>query len=152
MRASHKERLARLVAALDETEDEAFDERCERRFEAVVCAHIRAVMQWRGIDPASSRALRAAEARVAAFVDSPELDAADEAVLAVEREAARAKGEDPWAELSDAVDRLGRHYLDGSRPNFDFFSLIDVWAWALTQDRLLPAIPDDRYGWSENTS
>jgi hypothetical protein len=73
MRASHKKRLARLVVALEASEDDASDERCTRRFEAVVCEHIRLAMEWRGIDPASCRALRDAEARVAAFVDSPEL-------------------------------------------------------------------------------
>jgi hypothetical protein len=143
MRASYKKRIARLIETLEESERAVFEERCMRRFEAFVCEHIRMAMEWRGIDPASSRVLRETEARVARFVDTPEQRAADRAVLEAEREHSVAAGDDPWSELSDAVHRLERHYLDGSRPNFAFASLMEVWAWALIQPRFLPAIAYD---------
>jgi hypothetical protein len=152
MSASHKKRLARLAAALEEREEDAFRERCMRRFEPGVCARIRMAMEWRGIDPASSLALLDTEARVVRFVDTPELQAADAAALTVNRERALAMGDDPWSELSDEVDRLEQGYLDGSRPDFADASLMEFWAWALIQPRLLPAIPYDRYGRSDRTS
>ena len=152
MRGSHKKRLARLAAALEESQADEFGGRCMRRFEAGVCAHIRMAMEWRGIDPASSRALLDTEARFARFIDTPELQAADKAALAINHERALAKGDDPWSELSEAMHRLEQRYLDGSRPEFAFASLMELWAWALIQPRLLPAIPDDAYGRSERTS
>jgi hypothetical protein len=85
MRASRKARLARLIATLDEAERHEVDQRCTLRFEAGMCADIRAAMERRGIDPACSRVLLNAEARVAKFADSPELQAADEAFLAAHR-------------------------------------------------------------------
>ena len=100
-------------------------------------------MEWRGIDPAFSRALLDTEARVARFIDPPELQAADKAALAINHERALAKGDDPWSELSEAMHRLEQRYLDGSRPEFAFASLMELWAWALVQYRLLPAIPYD---------
>jgi hypothetical protein len=109
-------------------------------------------MEWRGIDPASSLALFDTEARVARFVDTPELQAADAAALTVNRERALAAGDDPWSELSDAVHRLEQGYLDASRPDFADASLIQVWAWALIQPRLLPAIRYADYGRSDRTS
>jgi len=114
--------------------------------------HIRMAMEWRGIDPAFSRALLDTEARVARFIDPPELQAADKAALAINHERALAKGDDPWSELSEDVHRLEQRYLDGSLPDFAFASLMELWAWALIQPRLLPAIPDDAYGRSERTS
>ena len=70
MRASHKQRLARLIATRDEADSHEVDRRCKLRFEAMLCADIRAAMEWRGVDPAVSRVLLKAEARVAGFVDS----------------------------------------------------------------------------------
>ena len=151
MRASHKKRIARLITALDEADEDAVDRRFKLRFEAGVCTDIRAAMEWRGIDPAASRVLLNAEARVAGFVDSPELQAADYAFRAVHREEAD-DGSDPWQELEEDLERVGRHYLDGSLPIFLVAPLIELWAWSLIQYRLLPAIPDAGYGVSENTS
>jgi len=143
MRASHKKRIARLVAVLDETEEEAFDKRCTRRFEAFVCEDIRMAMEWRGIDPASSRVLRETEARVARFVDTPEQRAADWAVLEAKRERSLAAGDDPWSDLGEELDGQGQRYLDGSRPNFAFAALMELWAWAVYQPSLLPAVQYD---------
>jgi hypothetical protein len=143
MRASHKKRIARLVAVLDETEEEAFDERCTRRFEAFVCEDIRMAMEWRGIDPASSRVLRETEARGAHFVDTPEQRAADWAVLEAKRERSLAAGDDPWSDLGEELDGQGQRYLDGSRPNFAFAALMELWAWAVYQPSLLPAVQYD---------
>ena len=143
MRASHKKRIARLIETLDEVEEQAFHQRCLRRFEALVCEDIRMAMEWRGIDPKTCRALVDAEARVPRFVDTPELRAADAAVLARQHARAQASGEDPWAECIEKMDRRGRRHLDGSRPNFTFETLVGIWAWAVYQPSLLPAIRYD---------
>ena len=151
MRASHKQRLARLIATRDAVDSHQVDRRCKLRFEAMLCADIRAAMEWRGIDPAASRVLRNAEARVVGFVDSPELQAADHAFRAAHREEPQ-DGRDPWQRVEDGLERAGRHYLDGSLPAFLVASLIELWAWALVQPRLLPAVGNNGYGRSENTS
>jgi hypothetical protein len=151
MRASHKQRLARLIGTRDEVDSHQVDRRCKLRFEAMLCADVRAAMKWRGIDPAASRVLLNAEARVAGFVDSPELQAADQAFRAAHREVPQ-DGSDLWQRAEEGLERAGRHYLDGSLPVFLVAPLIELWAWALVQPRLLPAIPDDRYGVSVNTS
>jgi len=151
MRASHKKRIGRLIAALDTADSHQVDRRCTLRFEAMLCADIRAAMEWRGIDPAASRVLRNAEARVAGFVDSPELQAADQAFRAAHREQPQ-DGRDPWQRVEDGLERAGRHYLDGSLPAFLVASLTELWAWALVQPRLLPMSPDAGYGVSVNTS
>src|SRR5437763_11294256 len=101
MRASHKKRIGRLIETLEEPERAVFEERCMRRFVAFVCEDIRLAMEWRGLDPGSSPALRDAETRVGRFVDTPDQRAADWAVLEAEREHSVAAGDDPWAELSD---------------------------------------------------
>jgi hypothetical protein len=62
------------------------------------------------------------------------------------------KGADPWQALADTLDDAERHYLDGSLPNFTFASLMELWAWALAQYRLLPAVRNNGYGVSVNTS
>ncbi len=152
MRASHKKRVGRLIAALDEAERRAFDERCELTLEAVMCGDVRTAMERRGIDPGSARALRQAEARVAKFVDSPELEAADAAWLAAHQEDQPPDEEDPFDWLADELWRIGERYLDGSQPDFRYAELMDLWAWSLIQYCLLPAIPEARYGVSVNTS
>jgi hypothetical protein len=152
MRASHKKRIARLIAALDEAERRAFDERCELTLEAVMCRDIRAAMQWRGIDPGSAWALRQAEARVTKLVASPELETADAAWLeAHPEEEPPVDEEDPLDWLADELWRVGERYLDGSQPDFRFDELFEIWSWALVQYRLLPAVRYDRYGWSETS-
>jgi hypothetical protein len=152
MRASHKKRIGRLIAALDEAERRAFDERCELTLEAVMCGDIRAALERRGIDPDSARVLRQAEARVAKLVDSPESEAADAAWREAHREEESPDEEDPFDWLADELWRIGERYLDGSQPDFRFAPLIELWAWSLIQYCLLPAIPNGRYGVSVNTS
>lgn len=151
MGASRKKRLARLAAAFDATEEEAVARRTELRFNAVLCEIIRDAMTQRGIDPASSRVLLDAEAQLAEFRDSPELEAADDAFMdAHPKEWDEEKEPLDW--LGELLDSVAVDYLDGSRPDFRFDPLIRVFAWALVQPRLLPAIPDDRYGLSVKTS
>ena len=77
MRASHKKRIVRLVVALDAAEAAARDRRWELRVLNCICKDIRAAMEWRGIDPASSRVLLDEEAKLVGFVDTLELLAAD---------------------------------------------------------------------------
>jgi hypothetical protein len=152
MRASHKRRIARLVAALDAAEAAARDRRWELRVLACICKDIRAAMEWRGIDPASSLALLDEEAELAGFVDTPELQAAD---IDFEEDAdeedppdnkGRLDGEDPLEWLGEEADRLGKPFLDGSRPDFKRGSLDELWGWALTQYSLVPAIRYDFTG------
>ena len=149
MRASHKKRIARLVAALDAAEEAARDRRWELRVLGGICKDIRAAMEWRGIDPGSSRVLLDAEAKVAGFVDTPELLAADLDVEDdadaddVDEEEQPGDDEDLWQWFDQEADRLGKPFLDGSRPDFNRGSLDDLWGWALMQYSLVPAVPYD---------
>ncbi len=152
MRASHKKRIARLIAVLDDAERRAVNERCDLALEAVMYGDIRAAMERRGIDPGSAWALRQIEPRLAKLPDSPELEAADAAWLEAYREDQPPDEEDPLEWLADELWRIGQRYLDGSQPDFRFAPLMELWAWSLIQYCLLPAIPDNGYGVSVNTS
>jgi len=152
MRASHKKRLARLVAALDEAEEEMVGRRTVLRFKDSVCEIIRDAMERRGIDPASSRVLLDLETEVASFIDTPDLEAADNAWLDAHPHREWLDGEDPWDSLAEQIDPIALRYLDGSLPDFRFASWWRLWAWAVVQYRLLPAIPDKGYGVSVKTS
>jgi hypothetical protein len=143
MRASHKKRIARLVAALDAAEEAARDRRWELRVLNFICEDIRAAMEWRGIDPASSRVLLDEEARLVGFVDTPEWQAADIDFEGDAEKDASPDDEDPWQWLDQEADRLGKTFLDGSRPDFKYGSLDELWGWAVTQYSLVPAIPYD---------
>src|SRR5207248_9331286 len=96
-------------------------------------------MEWRGIDPASSRVLLDEEAKLVGFVDTPELLAAD---LDFEDDADEEDSagdeyspddDDAWPLLDREADRLGQPFLDGSRPDFKRGSLDERWGWAVTQ-------------------
>ena len=136
-------RLKRLRLQRDDTEWEAVCRRDLLRFDAKVCALIRAAMLRAGIDPACASALRAIEAPLADFADTPELRRAD-AEFAASREAE----EDP-EEAVDAgsarewliaeLDRASRPYLDGSLPDFGRVSFMCLWGWAIAQGRLAKA-------------
>jgi hypothetical protein len=152
MRASHKKRIGRLIAALDDAERRAVNERCDLALEALMSGDIRIAMERRGIDPGSARVLRQTEARLAKLAVSPELEAADAAWLEAHRDAESPDEEDPIDWLADELWRIGERYLDGSQPDFRFAPLIDLWAWSLIQYCLLPAIPEAGYGVSVNTS
>ena len=149
MRASHKKRIARLVAALDAAEEAARDRRWELRVLNCICKDIRTAMEWRGIDPASSRVLLDEEAKLVGFVDTLELLAADLDFEDDADEEDPAGGEDSpddddaWPLLDREADRLGKPFLDGSRPDFKRGSLDELWGWAVTQYSLVPAIPYD---------
>ena len=67
MRASHKQRLARLVAPLDFAESEAVDRRSTLRLFAELSAYVRAAMLRAGIDPNSAASLCRLEAECADF-------------------------------------------------------------------------------------
>src|SRR5437588_3992434 len=122
MRASHKKRIARLMASLpspDEAERREVEGRVSLRFDAKLCAVIRAAMLRRGIDPAGATALREWEARVAGFLDSPELQAADEAFRGAhpEDEAEEETGrEDRREELTGGLTRIAQPFRDRSSP------------------------------------
>src|SRR5947199_5477769 len=149
MRASHKKRIARLVAALDAAEAAARDRRWELRVLDCICKDIRAAMEWRGIDPASSRVLLDEEAKLVGFVDTPELLAADLDFEDDADEEDPAGGEDSPGDddarplLDREADRLGKPFLDGARPDFKRGSLDQLWGWAVTQYSLVPAMPYD---------
>ena len=152
MRASRKQCLTRLTAVLGQAEKEAFDRRAKLPLRAFICVDIRAAMERRGIDPASSRALLGAEATLADVVFSPERWTADAARRDAQRQEKPSREDSPWRKLKDTLDRIGEQFLDGSQPDFAVDPLMEVWAWALIQPRLLPAIPYDRYGRSDRTS
>ena len=155
MRASHKTRLARLLASMpppDDAERRKIDRRDELRFYAMLCAVIRRAMERRGIDPTGAAALRELEAGVAGFVDTPELQAADKAFRAThpENEAEGIDEDDPRAEVAAELNRIASRFMDGSSPDFARCSLSELWAWAIAPGRLRSEpsreIPDDRYG------
>jgi hypothetical protein len=150
MRASHKKRITRLMASLpspDEAERREVEGRVSLRFDAKLCAVIRAAMQSRGIDPAGATALREWEVRVAGFLDSPELQAADEAFRGAHPEDEdETEGEDPREELLAELNRIAQRFMDRSSPDFADCSFSELLAWAMAQQRLakepLPVIPE----------
>ena len=134
MRAGRKARLARLCETLDETESQAeSEEAAERsllRFYAAACRRVREAMLRAGIDPACAKALRLAEERVAAFVDSAELQRADAEFRAGE-ERETAEADDMRRRLNAKLDGIGRHYAEtGSLPDFEKESLMTLLGWA----------------------
>ena len=149
MSASHKRRLARLIAVLDAAEQTARDRRWKLRLLGCICKDIRAAMKWRGIEPASALVLLNAEAELAGFVDTPELLSADmDFEDDVDEEGSPddedpADDEDPLQWFHQEADRLGKPFLDGSRPDFKHGSLGDLWGWALKQYSLVPAVAYD---------
>ena len=143
MFASHKRRLARLISVLDAAEQTARDRRWELRLLDCICKDIRAAMKWRGVDPASALVLLNAEAELAGFVDTPELLSADMDFEDDADEEDRAHDKDPLQWFRQEADRLGKPFLDGSRPDFKHGSLGDLWGWALKQYLLVPAVAYD---------
>jgi hypothetical protein len=150
MSASHKRRLARLLAAMpppDDAERRAVERREELRWDAKLCAFIRAAMERRGIDPASATALRAYEEKeVAGFIDTPELKAADEAFRTAHPE--DADGEqgpegDPREWVRTELKRIASRFTDGSSPDFACCSMSQLWGWAIAQARLARADRED---------
>jgi len=113
MRASHKKRIGRLIAALDEAEKKAVERRCDLAFEAAMYGDIRTAMEWRGIDPRSAWVLRRIEPRLANLPVSPELETADPAWLKAHRPP---DDEDPLSGWLTSCGVSGSAYLDGSQP------------------------------------
>jgi hypothetical protein len=149
MSASRKKRIARLIAVLDAAEQTARDRRWKLRVLNCICKDIRAAMEWRGIDAASALVLLNAEAELAGFVDTPESFSADMDSEDDADEEGSPDDEDPpddadpWQWFHQEADRLGKPFLDGSRPDFKRGSLGDLWGWALTQYSLVPAVAYD---------
>jgi hypothetical protein len=132
MRSNHEARLDRLCAGLDAAERRAASRRSLLRFEAGACRLIREAMQRVGVDPACAAALRETEARVAGFVDTPELQRADAAARAA-KAATRPRypeGQDPRERLIAQLDGIGRHYLETGTPDFRNASLMGLLGWA----------------------
>lgn len=143
MSASHKRRLARLLASMprpDEAERREVDRRCMLRFDATLCAVMRRAMERSGIDPACATALRELEARLAGFIDTPKLQAADKAFRATHpKDEEEGIDDDPRAELMAKLNRIAQHFMDGSSPDFARCSMSELWAWAIAQARLAGA-------------
>jgi hypothetical protein len=136
MRASHKKRLARLVAPLDFAESEAVDRRSTLRLFAELSAYVRAAMLRAGIDPNSAASLCRLEAECADFADTPELQAADAAFEAAHPRPCQDE-EDPREWLQAEVNRIiERQFADGSLPDFAGASFSELWAWAILRARL----------------
>jgi hypothetical protein len=136
MRASHKKRLARLVAPLDFAESEAVDRRSTLRVYAELGAYVRAAMLRAGIDPSSAASLCWLEAECAGFADTPELQAADAAFEFAHPSPCQDE-DDPREWLQAEVNRIiERQFADGSLPDFAGASFSELWAWAILQSRL----------------
>ncbi|HEX3535471.1 MAG TPA: hypothetical protein VHU15_01770, partial [Stellaceae bacterium] len=71
-----------------------------------------------GVDPASSPTLCEHEAALADFVDTPELQRADAAFRAARDQREDAQGDDVREKLMAKLDLIGRHFADGSLPDF----------------------------------
>src|SRR5437870_2974210 len=80
-----------------------------RRLDALLCAYIRDAIVRAGIDPACAWGLREIEARLAEFVDTPELQAADAAFKAADEEPFCWAG--PRDQLQTKLDRIGQYFL-----------------------------------------
>ena len=131
MRPGHKTRLNKLSRPLADTERQKVVHRNMLRLDALLCAYIRDAIVRAGIDPACAWGLRQIEARVAEFVDTLELQAADAAFKAAD------EGPFCWAgprdQLQTKLDRIGQHFLDGSLPDFAHAPFMELWAWAMVQ-------------------
>jgi hypothetical protein len=135
MRASHKKRLARLVAPLDFDERVAVHHRDALRTDAPEVCYVRAAMERQGFDPTAWPMFRDVEEAVANFVDTPELQAADEAFNAkYEREEDRLYWEDQARKHHAWVARVAGHYMDGHLPPTGC-SFTELVAWAVAQER-----------------
>ena len=131
MHAARKARLARLGAGRDTAATEEVCERGRLRFYAVACRLVREAMLRAGVDPACAPALREREAEVAGFVDTPELQAADEAFRAAEQRQMPPAGEDPRERLIAKLDGIGQHYAEtGTLPDFQWAPFTTLLGWA----------------------
>src|SRR5437764_6731609 len=91
-----------------------------------------------GIDPASARAMRDIEEKLAAFIDTPELQRAD----AEADDAEEADGEpllidgmDPHEALNARLEATGRRYKEsGTLPNLWFSSFMELLGWSTAYD------------------
>ena len=145
MRASHKKRIARLLASTP-TQGEAERQEVERRerirWRAMLCAFIRDAMERRGIDRDGAPALCAYEAETrhkaerVAFVDTPEFQIADVAFRAAHPRTDYPDAEGPRKWALAKLDRLTEAFLDGSSPDFARCSIPELWAWAIAQNAL----------------
>jgi hypothetical protein len=144
MRASHKKRLARLVAPLDYGEQVAVDDRDVLRTDAAHLPYVRAAMEGRGLDPAAWPMFRDVEEAVANFVDTPELQAADEAFNAkYQKEEDRLYWEDQARKTHAWLARVAEKYMDGHLPSTGC-SFLELLAWAIAQEwRARDAAADD---------
>ena len=131
MRPGHKTRLNKLSRPLADTERQKVVHRNMLRLDALLCAYIRDAIVRAGIDPACAWGLRQIEARVAEFVDTLELQAADAAFKAAEEKPFRSEG--PRDQLQAKLDLIGQHFADGSLPDFAHASFMELWAWAMVQ-------------------
>jgi hypothetical protein len=130
VRRGHNARLDRLWAAYEATESEAVDERSMLRFYAATYPLVLDAMARAGVDPASSPAMREVEAKLAGFVDTPELPRAEYEAAETE-EGELIDGMDPREWLIAEMDERGRLYAEsGTTPNFQLMPFIELLAWA----------------------
>jgi hypothetical protein len=130
LRAGHKTRLARLSVPIDDTEAREAQHRNMLRFYAVLCGIVRDAMLRAGVDPASARALCEHEARLAGFVDTPELQRADAELRAAQDRWKDGQGEAVREMLLARLDNIGRHFANGSLPDFARDPFMVLFAWA----------------------
>ena len=138
MRASRKVRLEKLWATHQEAERQVASQRRMLRFYADTYPLVRRAMRLAGIDPASARAMREVEEKLAAFVDTPELRRADaeaDAAKKQEKEPLPIDGMEPHEALIARLEATGRRYQEsGTRPNLWFSSFIELLGWSTAFD------------------
>jgi hypothetical protein len=95
---------------------------------------VRRAMRLAGIDPASARAMRDIEEKLAAFVDTPELqrtDAEADDAEEADGEPLLIDGMDPHEALNARLEATGRRYKEsGTLPNLWFSSFMELLGWS----------------------
>jgi len=88
-----------------------------------------------GLDPALAERLRIGEeaaAELAAIPDSDALRTADEAITRTGRE----NNSEAGVSVKAKIERMAKHYLDGSRPDFAKASVAELLAFCVAMEKL----------------
>jgi hypothetical protein len=134
MRRDLKRRLAQAemaAAARIKPEQEAARHRQSLRYYVKFQRRMREFLALMGIDPALATALRRgeeAEAELAEIPDTPELEAADAAILPPQNSNVDDKA---YRECLANFDRMVEFYRSGEQPDFADASPIELWAYCI---------------------
>ena len=138
MNRSDRRFLQRLKAEARRVDIEPAVHRSYLRLRVELCAGLRMMLLSLGIDPAGVRCLRYGEraaAELAAIPDTPELEQADDDLLAADEAQTPPSGSDPWDHLLARLEHDARYWAESGRtPDFSSEPLQTVLAWCLAQD------------------